>query len=165
MNLDYEVWARGAYTFGVYFYDGTTGFLLDPADPDSFLEDGNSFHRWGTRFRWEQERGFFNVLAAASFGNDRLDRSTLNDLDTRIYTLELQWLPWPWLAQALRVEQVDLDKEIPMVADRFERYTLEITFLPAANVKMALGGSRSSSDAPGLSPFEETYRASLVFAF
>lgn len=164
-NLDYEVWLHGAFTFGGYYYRGITGFLLDPADPDSFLQDGNTFTRWGARFRWEQERGVFNVLAAASFGNDELDRPALNDLDTRIYTAEIQWLPWPWLIPALRVEQVDLDKDIPNIADRFERYTLEITVLAAANIKVSIGGSRSSSDAPGLPPFEEIYRASLAFAF
>ena len=73
-NLDYEVWLRGVFTFGGYYYRGTTGFLLDPDDPDSFVEDGNSFDRWGARFRWEQEQGFLTILAAASFGNDELDR-------------------------------------------------------------------------------------------
>lgn len=164
-NLDYEVWLRGAFTFGGYYYRGTTGFLLDPADPNSFLEDGNSFTRWGARFRWEQERGFLTILAAASIGRDRLDRPALNRLNTRIYTGELQWMPFPWLVPAVRVEEVDLDEQIPMVADRFTRYTVEVIFLPQANVKLSIGASDSSSDAPELPPFEKRLRASLVIAF
>ncbi|MCZ6779922.1 MAG: hypothetical protein O7F16_13295 [Acidobacteria bacterium] len=164
-NLDYEVWLRGSFTFGAYYYRGTTGFLLDAADPDSFLEDGNSFRRWGGRFRWEHERGLFTVLAAAAIGKDRLDRPALNRLDTRIYTVEFQWFPFPWFVPALRFETVDLDDEIPMVADRFTRYTMEVIFLPQANVKIALGATRSSSDAPDLPPFEERYRVALVIAF
>ena len=165
VNLDYEVWLRGSFTFGGYYYRGTSGFLLDPTDPDSFLEDGNSFDRWGARFRWEQARGFLTILAATSFGKDELDRPTLNDLHTRIYTGELQWMPLPWLVPALRVEEVDLDDEIPIAEDRFRRYTLEVIFLPAANIKLFLGATRSSSGAPKLPPFEERYRAGLVIAF
>ncbi|MFQ5876651.1 MAG: hypothetical protein ACE5JH_03015 [Acidobacteriota bacterium] len=164
-NLDYEVWLRGAFTFGGYFYRGTTGFLLDPTDPDTFIEDGNSFRRWGLRFRWEQERGLFNVLASASFGNDELARPTLDDLDTRIYMTELQWAPVPWFVPALRAEVVDLDEEITTAAERFARYSLEVIFLPAANLKLSLGASRSSPDAPDLPPFEERYRVGVVIAF
>lgn len=164
-NIDYEVWLGGAFTFGGYYYRGTAGFLLDPMDPDTFVNDGNSFRRYGTRFRWEQARGLFNILAAASFGNDDLERPTLNDLDTRIYTAEFQWLPLPWFVPAVRAEVVELDDEIPAVADRFARYTLELIFLPAANIKLSLGATRSSHDAPGLPPFEERYRAGVVMAF
>ena len=105
------------------------------------------------------------ILAAASFGKDELDRPSLNELDTRIYTGELQWMPFPWLVPALRVEEIDLDDEIPIPEDRFRRYSLEVIFLPAANIKLFLGATRSSSDAPELPPFEERYRVGLVIAF
>ena len=74
-------------------------------------------------------------------------------------------MPLPWLVPALRVEEVDLDDEIPIAEDRFRRYSLEVIFLPAANIKLFLGATRSSSGAPKLPPFEERYRAGLVIAF
>ncbi len=69
-----EVWLAGSVTFGGYVYRGTTGFLLDPMDSSSFVEEGNSFQRYGARFRWEQTRGKWLVLGAVSFARDRLDR-------------------------------------------------------------------------------------------
>jgi len=165
-NVDYEVWLGGeAFTFGSYYYKGTTGFLEDPGDPESFLENGNSFDRYGARFRWEQAKGYFTVLGAASFGQDRLERNFLNRLEMQILTAEVQWFPYPWLVPAVRWENVELDDQIPIPSNSFDRTTVEITFLPAANIKLALGAVFSSSDAPDLPVFAELYRAGLTIAF
>ena len=105
------------------------------------------------------------MLGAASFGQDRLDRALLNRLDMQVLTAEVQWLPYPWVVSALRWEGVELDDQIPIPSSSFARTTVEVTFLPAANIKLALGAAFASSDAPDLPVFSQTYRAGLTIAF
>ena len=164
-RLNYNLWLRGAFSVGSFYYKGKSGFLADTADPDSFVKNGNNFNRWGVDLRWNQDRGYVTFLSSVQFFNDSLDRATFNDLSARVTTGEIQLHVRPWLVPAFRYERVDLYDFPSTFSNSFDRYSVEFLAQLAPNIMIMAGTTRSSNSAPELPLFDSFSRVAVHFAF
>jgi len=164
-RLNYNIWLRGALSLGSFYYRGTSGFLTDPDNPDSFVKDGNDFQRWGFDLRWDQENGYLSLLGTVQFGDDELERSTFNDLSTEIIMGEVQAYIFPWLVPGFRYERVNLTDFPPGFPDDFERFSADLLMLLASNTMLMIGTTWSSEAAPDLPLFEKFHRVAFHLAF
>ena len=164
-RLNYNLWLRGAFSLGSFYYKGKSGFLMDTNDPESFVKDGNDFNRWGIDLRWDQEKGYLTFLSSVQFFNENLDRPVFNDLSARLTMGEVQFYVYPWLVPGFRYERVDLNDFPTGFPGSFERYSAEVLVLMASNTMLMLGTSWSSDSAPELPLFENVSRLALHLAF
>ena len=164
-RLNYNIWLRGALSVGSFYYQGKSGFLADPDDPESFLKNGNDFQRWGLDLRWDQENGYLSLLGAIQYGNDELERVMVNDLSTEIIMGEVQAYIVPWLVPGFRYERVNLTDFPPGFPESFERYTADLLMLLASNTMLMIGTTWSSETAPDLPLFEKFHRVAFHLAF
>lgn len=164
-RLNYNLWWRGSLSFGSFFYKGTSGFLADTEDPDSFVGNGNDFNRWGFDLRWDHEKGYLTFLSSVQFFNDSLDRPFFNDLSARVTMEEIQFYIFPWFVPGFRYERVDLNDFPTNFSDSFERYSADLLILLAPNTMLMIGTTWSSDSAPDLPLFEEFFRIAFHLAF
>ncbi|MFQ5890326.1 MAG: hypothetical protein ACE5JR_09780 [Gemmatimonadota bacterium] len=164
-RVNYNTWLRGAFSAGGFFYSGTSGFLLDQEDPESFLAGGNDFKRWGLDARWEQENGYLSLLASVQFFDDKLQRPSLNNPSATVTTGEAQVYIFPWLVPGFRYERVDVDGFPAGFPSSFQRYSSDLLMLLSSNTMLMIGYSWSSERAPDLPLFEEFGRVALHLAF
>ena len=164
-RLNYLMWLRGRLSIGGFFYKGTSGFLMDTEDPESFVRDGNDFNRWGLNARWDQENGYLALLGSVQFFNDRLARAQMAEPSARIDTGEIQIYVFPWLVPGFRVERVTIDRFPQGFPTRFERYSLDVLALLGSNLMLMVGSTWSSESAPDLPLFENFARVSVHLAF
>ncbi len=164
-RLNYNLWLRGAFSIGSFFYQGTSGFLTDVEDPESFVRDGNDFNRRGVDVRWEHEKGYVTVLSSIQFSNDRLERPEFNELSTRITMGEIQFFPSPRFVPGIRYERVALNNFPPGFPTSFNRYSSDLLILLASNTMLMIGTTWSSETAPGLPLFDTRSRVAFHVAF
>ncbi|MFQ5790732.1 MAG: hypothetical protein ACE5JI_09680 [Acidobacteriota bacterium] len=164
-RLNYNTWLRGAASLGGFFYKGTSGFLMDVQDPESFVKDGNDFYRWGLDLRWDQENGYLSTLASVQFFDDNLDRPLLNNLSAIVTTGEIQAYIFPWLVPGFRYERVDVDGFPAGFPVSFERYSADLLMLLGSNTMLMIGTTWSGESAPELPLFEDFSRISFHLAF
>lgn len=164
-RLNYNLWLRGAFSLGSFFYKGKSGFLADTEDPESFVKDGNNFNRWGVDLRWDQDKGYVTFLSSVQFFNESLDRPMFNDLSARVTMGEIQFYVFPWLVPGFRYERVDLNDFPTTFPGSFERYSAELLMLLATNTMIMVGTTWSSDSAPELPLFENFSRIAFHLAF
>ena len=164
-RLNYGTWLRGAVSVGGFDYRGTSGFLQDPDDPDTFLRAGNQFNRWGVDLRWEQENGYLSLLGSVQFFNDHLERPQLSDPSAIVTMGEVQAYLHPWLVPGFRYERVDVRGFPAGFPSSFERYSADLLVLLGSNIMLMLGTTWSDDSAPALPLFEDFSRISLHLAF
>jgi hypothetical protein len=164
-RLNYNTWLHGALSLGGFAYNGKSGFLMDPAEPESFVNDGNDFNRWGLDLRWDQENGYLSLLTSVQFFNDKLDRSMVNNPSAIVTTGEAQFYILPSLVPGFRYERVDVDGYPAGMATSFERYSADLLMLLASNTMLMIGTTWSGRSAPSLPLFEKFSRVALHLAF
>ena len=164
-RLNYNLWLRGALSVGSFFYTGTSGFLADVENPESFVKKGNDFNRWGLDVRWEHEKGYLTALSSVQFFHDRLDRPQFNDLTARVTMGEVQFYIFPWLVPGIRYERVELSDFPTGSPSSFGRYSTDLLVLLAPNTMLMIGTTWSSDAAPGLPLFDKFSRVAFHLAF
>ncbi len=164
-RLNYLTWLRGTFSIGGFLYKGTSGFLMDTEDPESFVRDGNDFDRWGLDVRWDQENGYLALLGSVQFFNDHLTRTQMAEPSARIDTGEVQFYFSPWLVPGFRIERVTVDGFPQGFPTSFQRYSVDVLALLGSNIMLMAGPTWSSGSAPDLPLFENFARVSLHLAF
>jgi hypothetical protein len=164
-RLNYLIWVRGQLSFGGFLYNGKSGFLLDPEDPESFVEEGNDFSRWGIDARWDQDNGYLTLLASLQVFDDNLERPMLNNPSAVAVTGEAQFYIFPWLVPGFRYERVTPDGFPAGSPTSFQRYSADLLMLLASNTMLMIGGTWSSESAPDLPLFEDFARIAFHLAF
>ena len=151
-------WRDNSLRLGTFLHRGTTGAIIEVGAEEEFRPSGNTFLRYGVDADWYV--GDLNVLASASFLNDDIDE-TNETFKASVYTGEVQWVAYPWLIPACKLEVVDTDYG----AGTFSRFSTELSMLAVANVKLLVGYTKSFQDAPELPQFEQAFRTGVNFAF
>lgn len=164
-RLNYNTWLHGALSLGGFVYNGKSGFLMDPAEPESFVKDGNDFNRWGLDLRWDQENGYLSLLTSVQFFNDKLERSMVNSPSAIVTTGEAQLYILPALVPGFRYERVDVNGYPADMATSFERYSADLLMLLASNTMLMIGTTWSGRSAPNLPLFEKFSRVAFHLAF
>jgi hypothetical protein len=164
-RLNYNLWLRGAFSLGSFYYKGKSGFLADTNDPESFVKNGNDFNRWGLDLRWDHEKGYVTFLSSVQFFNESLDRTVFSDLSAQVAMGEIQFYISPRLVPGFRYERVVLNDFPTNFPGSFERYSAEVLMLLASNTMVMIGTTWSSDSAPELPLFENFSRIAFHLAF
>ena len=173
---------KSSAKFGIFYYRGKS----------DFRGGGNQdrFSRYGADVDWII--GNFNVIGSAVVSDDNLDDAVPYDSKTigfpqdgfddtfksYIYTVEVDWVVYPWLMPAIRYEWIQPDysytssssyakpSENPVTTKNFERLSFDVAMLLRANVKLVTGVQFSIGEPPpGGSHWRDQFRIGLDIAF
>jgi len=173
---------KSSAKFGIFYYYGKSDFLG--------TENQDRFSRYGADVDWII--GNFNVIGSAVVYDDNLDDAVSYDskttgfpqdgfddaFKTYIYTVEVDWVVYPWLIPAVRYEWIQPDysytassafaktSENPVTTKNFERLSFDVAMLLRANVKLVAGTHFSIGEPPPSgSHWRDQFRIGLDIAF
>lgn len=173
---------KSSAKFGIFYYFGKS----------DFMQNGNEdrFSRYGADVDWII--GNFNVIGSTVVYDDNLDDAVPYDskttgfpqdgfddtFKTYIYTVEVDWVVYPWLIPAVRYEWIQPDysytassafakpSENPVTTKNFERLSFDVAMLLRANVKLVAGAHFSIGEPPPAgSHWRDQFRIGLDIAF
>ncbi len=129
-------------TVGAFLYRGRAPTLVTVGGIESFDPSGNTFYRAGAKMDLNLGKG--NILGGVQLNRDRI-RTDPTKFEQVITLVEGRYVVLPWFIPAVRFENLN-----PNFGVAFNRTTLHATFLPRANVRVAVEGvlSRNSETDP-----------------
>lgn len=190
-DISLETWQDGetifgniatSAKFGVFYYRGKSG--------RNRLDNENRITRYGADLDWII--GNANILGSVVFYKDQLkdpigfnENSTAFPPDgfddkfkTTIYTVEIDYVVFPWLIPAVRYEWIRPDYRYTSPFQPFERQgefattdnwellTFDVAILAAANIKFLAGGAFSIGEpSPVTSHFRDYFRLGVNIAY